>query len=346
MSSVSKAKETLGIAPACEALGVPRASFYRAQQPPFIGPLLRRKSPRKLTPAQQDQALALLHSERFVDSAPEEVVATLLDEQVYVCSPRTMYRLLEAHQELRERRNQLKRPTCVKPELLATKPNELWCWDISKLLGPAKWTYYYLYVVLDVYSRYIVGWTVAERESGALARQLFEETAARQGVKPGQLTAHADNGSPMISLTLTQLFGLLGITKTHSRPYTSNDNPFIEALFKTTKFTPGYPERFMSLAEAVAWMREFVRWYNEEHRHGGIGMYTPHDVHFGKVAEKERQRAAVLAAAYQATPERFVKGPPKPTPVPTAVWINPPKPLPATTAPLLGAAETGNGTGV
>lgn len=343
MQSISDSRGDLGVSAACDALGVPRSSFYREQEPDFIGPI-RRCSPRKLSPDERAQVLDTLHSERFVDSAPEEIVATLLDEGIYQCSPRTMYRILEDHQEVRERRDQLQRPQYSKPELLATKPNELWSWDISKLKGPAKWTYFYLYVIIDVFSRYVVGWMVADCESAALARRLFEETATRQGVKPGQLTAHADNGSPMVSIALAQLFANLGITKTHSRPYTSNDNPFSEALFKTTKYMPEFPERFESLREATGTMREFFDWYNEEHRHGGIGMYTPSDVHHARVGEKEKKRAEVLEAAYRAHPERFVKGKPKPEAVPKAVWINPPEELPLTEQPK-GAESVGYGVG-
>lgn len=344
MTSVVNARQALGVAGACEALGVPRASFYRAQQPPRLGPRHRRP-PRKLASGEQTKVLEVLHAPRFVDCAPEEVVATLIDEGEYLCSARTMYRLLAAHQEVRERRDQLCRPTYQRPQLLATRPNTLWSWDTSKLPGPAKWTYFYLYVVMDVFSRYIVGWMVAERESAELATKLFAETAERQGIPPGQLTAHADNGAVMTSITLAQLFANLGITKTHSRPYTSNDNPFSEAAFKTLKYAPEFPERFLTLEEAVAFMREFVRWYNEEHRHSGIGMFTPADVHFGRAAAKKEARAKVLAAAYQAHPERFVRGVPTPEPVPQAVWINPPETLPTTTRQPLAAAEAGHGGG-
>jgi putative transposase len=343
MESVKHSANTLGVVATCAALAVPRASFYREQQPKRFGPRLRRP-PRKLSIAEQDQVLESLHSSRFVDSAPEEVFATLLDEHQYLCSSRTMYRLLERHQQVRERRNQLSRPNYVKPELLATKPNELWSWDITKLLGPAKWTYFYLYVVLDVFSRYVVGWMVAECESAELAKRLFAESIERQSIEPGQLTAHADNGAAMSSQTLAQLFANLGVTKTHSRPYTSNDNPFSEAHFKTLKYMPEFPGRFGSQEEAMEFCRQFFPWYNGEHRHSGIGMYTPHDVHFGKAADKALKRAEVLEAAYRAHPERFVRGQPIPQPVPSAVWINPPSQLPATTRPK-DAAESGCGVG-
>jgi len=343
MKSVTESKDGLGVEGACEALGVPRASYYRAQQPPRFGPRLRRL-PRALSAEEERRVLETLHGERFVDRAPEEVVATLLDEGQYLCSARTMYRVLKRHAEVRERRNQLSRPSYEKPELLATRPNELWSWDITKLLGPAKWTYFYLYLVMDVFSRYLVGWMVADHESAELAKKLFAETAERQGVRPGQLTVHADNGAAMSSQALGQLFANLGITKTHSRPYVSDDNPFSEATFKTLKYMPGFPDRFMNQAHAINHMGVFVPWYNHEHRHSGVGMYTPADVHFGRATQRELARAHVLEAAYRAHPERFVHGLPKPESVPTAVWINPPQSIPATTRPPV-AVEPGHGVG-
>ncbi len=343
MNAVTQARETLGTKDACEALGVPRASYHRAQHPPQFGPRLRRP-PRKLSTREETTVLDTLHSERFVDSAPEEVVATLLDEGQYLCSPRTMYRVLERHDEVRERRRQLSRPSYQRPELMATRPNHLWSWDITKLLSQVKWTYFYLYVVMDVFSRYVVGWMVADRESADLAKTLFAETAERQGVQPGQLTAHADNGAAMSSQVLAQFFANLGLTKTHSRPYVSNDNPFSEAQFKTLKYMPDFPNRFTNQDHATSHMRVFFPWYNFEHRHSGIGMYTPADVHFGRADARHLARAQVLEAAYRLHPERFPGGCPAPQPVPTAVYINPPQPLPAMTRPLV-AAEPGHGVG-
>ena len=270
--------------------------------------------------------LDVLHAPRFVDLAPAEVYATLLDEGHYLCSERTMYRLLAAHHEVRERRNQLRHPRYAAPELLARRPNELWSWDITKLLGPAKWTYFYLYVMLDVFSRYVVGWMVAHGESATLAEQFIDETCARQGIAREQLTIHADRGSSMTSKPVAFLLADLGVTKTHSRPHVSNDNPFSEAQFKTLKYRPDFPERFGSIQDARAFCHDFFPWYNTEHHHSGLGLLTPHDVHYGLAEQRVAARAAVLATAYAAHPERFPRGLPQPPALPTEVWINPPKP--------------------
>jgi putative transposase len=279
--------------------------------------------------------LDVLHEPRFVDLAPAEVYATLLDEGHYHCSERTMYRLLAAQHEGRERRNQLQHPRYAAPELLARRPNELWSWDITKLLGPAKWTYFYLYVMLDVFSRYVVGWMVAHRESATLAEQFIHATCARQGIERGhQLTIHADRGSAMTSKPVALLLADLGVTKTHSRPHVSNDNPFSEAQFKTLKYRPAFPERFGSIQDARAYCHDFFRWYNTEHRHSGLGLLTPADVHHGRADQRVAARAAVLATAYGAHPERFPAGRPCPQACPVAVWINPPKgSLPSQTTP-------------
>jgi putative transposase len=268
----------------------------------------------------------LLNSERFQDCAPREVYATLLDEATYLCSWRTMYRILAAADEVRERRAQLRRPIYTKPELLTTRPRELWSWDITKLEGPAKWTYYYLYVILDVFSRYVVGWMISERESSELAEVFIAETCAKEGIEPGDLTLHADRGSAMTSKSVAQLLCDLGVTKTHSRPHVSNDNPYSEAQFKTLKYRPDFPAQFGSLANARVWARPFFQWYNHEHHHSGIGLLTPATVHYGRAAETIAARQEVLLAAYQAHPERFVRGTPTPPALPTAVWINPPVP--------------------
>jgi putative transposase len=269
--------------------------------------------------------LAQLHGPRFVDHAPREIYATLLDEGHYLCSPRTMYRLLAAAHEVRERRHQL-RHVAPRPELLATQPNEVWSWDITKLLGPAKWTYYYLYVILDIFSRYGVGWMVAHAESARLAERLIAVTCETQGIRPGQLTVHADRGSSMTSKAVALLLADLGITRTHSRPHVSNDNPFSEAQFKTLKTRPEFPERFASAEAARAFCHPFFTWYNTEHRHGGIGWLTPAMVHYGQVPLVRAQRQQVLTTAYAAHPDRFVRRPPEPPAVPDAVWINPPAP--------------------
>jgi putative transposase len=268
--------------------------------------------------------LDVLHEPRFVDWAPAQVWAQLLDEQTYLCSPRTMHRILEENAESRERRDQLRHPQYEKPELLATKPNEVWSWDITKLLGPHKWTYYYLYVLLDIFSRYVVGWLLADKEWGGYAKRLIEESCGRQGIEPGQLTIHADRGGVMKGKTLAQLYADLGITRTLSRPHVSNDNPFSEAQFKTLKYRPEFPKRFGSPEHARGCVSDLMDWYNDEHHHSALGWLTPHDVHYGLAEQRLAARGAVLEAAYQAHPERFVHGRPKPPALARAVWINPP----------------------
>ncbi len=303
--------------------------MYRSRQPaaielqPSLEPTV---SPRGLSQAEKAEVRQILNSERFQDQAPREVYATLIDEGHYLCSWRTMYRILGEIDEICERRNQLRHPNYVKPELLATKPNELWSWDITKLLGPTKWTYYYLYVILDVFSRFVVGWLISERESANLARELIAETCGRQGIHPGQLTIHADRGSSMTSKPVAFLMADLGVTKTHSRPHVSNDNPYSEAQFKTLKYQPDYPDRFGCQQDARSWAKDFFDWYDYEHHHSGLGLLTPADVHYGRAQIVIQQRQQVLQAAYQKNPERFVKGLPKPPLLPDAVWINPPKP--------------------
>lgn len=285
----------------------------------------RAVSPRALQSTEKAEVRQVLNSERFADQPPREVYASLIDEGTYLCSWRTMYRILDENQEVRERRNQLCHPQYAKPELLATQPNQLWSWDITKLLGPTKWTYYYLYNILDVFSRYSVGWLIAERESAPLAEELIAATCVRQGIEPGQLTIHADRGSSMTSKPVALLMADLGVTKTHARPHVSNDNPFSEAQFKTLKYRPDYPERFGCQADARTWAAAFFRWYNFEHHHSALGLLTPADVHFGRAQTILDQRQLVLHAAYLKNPERFVKGPSSPAQLPAAVWINPPK---------------------
>jgi len=322
MQTVSELAPRHGVRATCAALGVAPATYYRRRAPRAAA--RPRSSPRALTAAEQQAVLDVLHGERFVDVAPEEVVATLLDDERYLCSARTMYRLLAAHQEVRERRQQRRHPSYAAPELLATRPNELWSWDITKLKGPVKWTYYYLYVILDVFSRYAVGWMVARRESATLAERLIAATCERQGIARGQLTLHADRGSSMRSKAVALLLADLGVTKTHSRPYTSTDNPYSEALFKTAKYRPAIPERFGSLEHARQIFGPLFAWYNTAHRHSGLAMLTPHDVHHGVAAQRLADRARVLAAAYAAHPERFPRGLPTPGTLPGAVWINQP----------------------
>jgi len=297
---------------------------YRHRHPP--PPLAPRpRPPRALTAPERHGVLEALHASRFVDLAPAEIYATLLDEGHYLCSPRTMYRVLAAAAEGRPRRNQLRHVAPV-PELLATRPNEVWSWDITKLLGPVKWTYYYLYVILDIFSRYVVGWMVAHQESAALAERLIAATCDKHEIVPGQLTIHADRGSSMTSKPVAWLLADLGVTRTHSRPHVSNDNPFSEAQFKTLKYRPDFPARFATYEAARAFCHPFFTWYNTEHRHGGIGLLTPAMVHYGQAEAVCARRADVLAAAYRAHPERFVRRPPHVPMLPPAVWINPPKP--------------------
>jgi len=326
MAAVNEHAEALGVAPACEALGVARSTFYRnhrAKKKPT--PKERAKPSSALSQDERHQVIEVLHSERFVDLAPPQVYSILLDEEQYLCSVRTMYRILESEQEVRERRNQLRHPKYQKPELLATGPNQVWSWDITKLLGPVKWTYFYLYVILDIFSRFVVGWMVALRENAELARCLINETCVREEIEPKQLTIHSDRGSPMKSMTVAQLMANLGVTKTHSRPHVSDDNPFSESQFKTLKYRPGFPARFGSLEHALAFCRDFFPWYNYEHRHSGIGYLTPAMVHCGKAHEVVDARHKVLDAAYAAHPERFFQGRPRPQQVPVEVWINPPE---------------------
>jgi putative transposase len=324
IATVTDLGPRLGITPTCAALGVPRATYYRRRWPQCTSP--RRQPPRALSAGERAVVLDVLHEPCFVDLAPAEVYATLLDAGQYLCSERTMYRLLAASHEVRERRNQLRHPRYAAPELLARRPNELWSWDITKLLGPAKWTSFYLYVMLDVFSRYVVGWMVAHQESATLAERFIHETCTRQGIGREQLTIHADRGSAMTSKSVAFLLADLGITNTHSRPHVSNDNPFSEAQFKTLKYRPAFPERFGAIQDARAHCHVFFPWYNTEHHHSSLGLLTPYDVHHGFAEQRVAARAAVLAMAYRAHPERFPAGLPQPPAQPTEVWINPPKP--------------------
>ena len=322
METVALHGPRLGVGRLCAALVLPRATYYRhleAQVPP------PRPTPtRALSAAERQDVLAVLHEPRFMDVAPAEVHARLLDEGRYLCSERTMYRVLAENAEVRERRDQLRHPEYKKPELLATAPNHQWSWDITKLLGPEKWTYFYLYVVIDIFSRYVVGWLVANGENAALARKLIGESCEMQKIQPGQLGVHSDRGPSMTSKALAFLYADLGVTKTHSRPSVSDDNPFSEAQFKTLKYRPDFPERFGSLEDARAHCRAFFEWYNREHCHSGIGMLTPYDLHHGLAEGRRSERAGVLLDAWAKHPERFPNGCPLPAALPTAVWINKP----------------------
>ena len=324
MEAAQDLSKSVGVRSACEALVVARASFYRCRKPKEAVERSSKPSPRALTEVERETVMTQLHSERFADSAPREVYAALLDEGAYLCSVSTMYRLLDSQAEVRERRNLLQHPNYKKPELLAQAPNEVWSWDITKLLGPVKWTYFYLYVILDIFSRYVVGWMIAPKESAALAERLIDDACAKQAVAPNQLTLHADRGSSMRSKPVAALLADLGVTKTHSRPYCSNDNPFSESQFKTLKYRPDFPDRFGSIEDARAFCRVFFSWYNNDHRHSGIALLTPQAVHYGQAQSILAARQQVLLAAYSLHPERFVRQMPQPLQLPEAVWINPP----------------------
>ena len=325
MIAAQELSGSVGIAPACRVLGVPRAGIYRWRRPQKTMPTPpRQKPPNALENQERQTVLETLHSERFVDKAPREVFATLLDENSYLCSIRTMYRILNEEEEVRERRNQVRHPIYKKPELLATGPNQVYSWDITKLRGPIKWSYFHLYVILDIFSRYVVGWMVATRESALLAERLIKDTLIKQGIGRDQLTIHADRGSSMKSKTVAQLLADMGVTKSHSRPQVSDDNPYSEAQFKTLKYCPEFPERFGSPEDARAFCCRFFPWYNDEHHHTGIGLLTPKMVHYGQAGEVIEKRRIVLENAYRAHPERFFNGKPKSQDLPSAAWINKP----------------------
>lgn len=319
---ISEHGKEIGIQPLCEALGEPRASWYRTRKPRIVREESR-QSARRLSHLEEHQVLETLNSERFRDMAPGEIYTVLLDEDRYLCSERTMYRILNRYHQITERRQTPARQS-PRPELLATQPNELWSWNITKLKGPKKWTYYYLYKIMDVFSRYVVGWMVSYREFGADAAGLISDTCLKQGIVPKQLTIHADNGSSMTSKTVGMLLSDLGVTKTHSRPHVSNDNPYSESAFKTLKYRPDFPERFMTIEDARSFCRAFFQWYNHEHRHSGIAMLTPESVHYKYYPEILQQRAVTLASAHGRHPERFVKGKPIVKQMQNAVWINKP----------------------
>jgi putative transposase len=319
---------------ACAALGCPRAGHYRRRQAPVQGPPTPRpRSHRAISSTEATEIIATLNSERFCDQAPAQVWATLLDEGTYLASISTMYRLLRAQHQVRERRAQARRPALVKPELVASGPNQVWSWDITKLRGPHKWTWFQLYVILDVHSRYVVGWLVAPRESARLAEELIAEAIYQQQVPAGQLALHADRGSSMTSKTVSQLLADLGVTQSHSRPHQSNDNPYSEAQFKTLKYSPTFPKRFSGIDHARAFCDHFFEHYNHQHRHSGIGLHTPADVHHGRADQIRAQRQTVLDAAYTVRPERF-RRPPRAPRIPEATWINPPQETPLTAAAI------------
>jgi putative transposase len=334
VEAIRQAPPNVSVAAACSVLGVARATYYRKQgvAPEKTEPQLRAcsVSGRALTQEQQQEVLDHLHSERFRDKAPPQVYTLLLDDGIYLCSVATMYRLLRKYGEVQERRRQRSSAKATRPELLAKAPREVWSWDITKLKGAVKWSYYYLYVLLDIYSRYVVGWCIAEKENAELAEALISETLVREKIPPGQLTLHADRGSAMTSKPVAALLVELGVTKSHSRPHTSDDNPFSESHFKTMKFRPEIPDRFGSAEEAREIFRGLFLWYNGEHRHSGIAMLSPEMVHLGTAPAVLSARAVVLSAAYAAHPERFVNQAPVPETLNADVWIN--RALPAVEA--------------
>lgn len=328
MQTITELRTEIPVTALCAALEVARASVYRQWSPRTKDESSyqpRRAHPRKLSVPEEQAVLDHLHSDRFMDLSPAEVWATLLDEGQYFCSLRTMYRILEKHGENQERRKIVRHGQFKKPELLATAPNQIWSWDITKLLGPEKWTYFYLYVILDIFSRYVVGWMVAHRETGILAKELIEESCRKQKISPDQLVIHSDRGSPMKSKPVAFLLADLGVTKSFSRPHVSDDNPFSEAQFKTIKYSPHFPERFGSIQDSRQFCRGYFSWYNQEHKHSALGYHTPEDVHYDRAKLLRSHRMETLALAYAAHPERFVRKPPVAPKLPNAVWINPPK---------------------
>jgi len=326
MSAAETLGHSVGVLRACESLSVSRASVYRRRCPQLGPPKPRPRPPMALTPHERNEVMAVLHSERFIDQAPRAVYATLLEEDRYLASPRTFYRLLAQAGESSERRAQRRHPSYLRPELLATAPNQLWSWDITKLKGPVKWSYYYLYVILDVYSRCVVGWMVADRESSQLAKRLIEHSYDKHSINRGQLILHADRGSSMKSKPVALLLSDLGVTKTHSRPYVSDDNPYSESQFKTMKYRPDFPGRFGCIEDARAHCQGFFHWYNHEHRHSGIALLTPADVHTGRTEERVQIRQGTLDSAFKAHPNRFKGRAPVAQRPPKKVWINKPTP--------------------
>jgi putative transposase len=329
MNAAINLSTEVGKKPACEALQVPRSSFYRylggSKQPAALSNH-RPSPPLALSSEERQLVLDILYSDRFQDKAPHQVYAMLLDDGEYHCSVRTMYRILQSvHGDVKERRRGHQRNHYEKPELLATTPNQVWSWDITKLKGPVKWTYFYLYVILDIFSRYVVGWMIAHREQDALAKRLIEDTCKKQGIEPDTLTIHADRGASMKSKLVAHLLADLGVTKTHSRPHVSNDNPYSEAQFKTLKYCPEFPERFGSIQDARYFCQDFFTYYNKEHRHSGIALMTPEQVHYGMADQIIKARSEVLQSAFGKHPERFKGKMPLPQPLPEAAWINKPK---------------------
>jgi putative transposase len=309
---------------AVQLLGRSRATHYRRQLPVFGPPPPRPAPANALSEPERERILAMLRCEAFCDLAPAQVWARLLDDGVFLCSISTMYRLLAAAGENRERRRQRTHPAKKRPELIARGPNEVWSWDITKLRGPTRGVYYELFVIIDIYSRYVVDWIVAPAETGALAKDFIDRAIATQSIARNQLTLHADRGTSMTSKPVSQLLVDLGVARSHSRPHVSNDNPYSEAAFKTLKYCPAFPSSFGSIQDARAFCETFFAYYNHEHRHSGIGLHTPASVHYGTATEIRAERARTLDAAYAANPARFRHRPPTPPKLPTEAWINDP----------------------
>lgn len=327
MMATTKLAALATVSAACDCLGLPRPTYYRWQQQASVNDAhhKKKKHPAALSTNEEKAILAILHSPRFIDKSPGEIYHILLDEGCYLCSERTMYRILTAHNEVRERRKQVRHRDYQKPELLAVRANEVWSWDITKLRSNKKWRYYYLYVILDIFSRYVVGWLVADGESSELAKQFIHQTCEKQSIDAGELTLHADRGASMRSKPVAFLLADLGVTKTHSRPYTSNDNPFSESQFKTLKYCPAFPACFHSIEEAKLFCRDFFDWYNNEHRHSGINRLTPASVHYGFADDILKHRNNVLKIAYDKNPLRFKNKLPTAGKLHEAVWINKPE---------------------
>ena len=327
MSALIESQDEIDIKPACQQLELSRATLYRRIKPPaekYGPPKPRPKAARSLSPDEQEEVLGLLHSDRFVDQAPAQVVAKLLEEGEYFCSERTMYRVLAANGEVKERRNQRKHPSYARPELLAKAPNQVWSWDVTKLKGAAKGQYFSLYVIIDIFSRYIVGWFLSKRATAEISCHLISETLKKYELDPQALTVHSDRGSEFIGSPVGTLFEKLGVTKSKSRPKVSNDNPYSESSFKTLKYHHTFPERFGCLEDAKSFLRGFFNWYNDDHHHSGIALLTPATVHFGRVEETLKKKQRALDEGYKKHPERWVHGPPKVKSPLKEVWINGP----------------------
>lgn len=322
MTVIERNKSQFPITVLCETLGVNRSTWYNHLAPKTTPE--GRTPPRKLAESERAEVLRTLNSETFQNESVPTVYAKLLDKETYLCSQRTMYRILKDQKQTRPRRHEREHPNYHKPQLVATGPNQVWSWDITRLKGPKSWIFYELYVVIDIYSRCIVSWCLSEHESGEQAKALIKAACIREGINKHQLTVHSDRGRAMRSKQLSDLYGELGIIRSLNRPRVSNDNPYSESQFKTLKYRPDYPDRFGSIEDARTHLRAFFEWYNTEHRHSGIAMMPPAEVHAGRSEEIRRKRQTILRKAHQRHPERFVRGIPQAKGVPEKVWINEP----------------------